>query len=97
MFKKASDKLKLMDKKFKREVKTYQLVLKHSRTPKLAKWLLGLALGYALMPFDLIPDFIPVFGYLDDAIILPGLVMLAYKVTPKDIIEECRREVEKGQ
>jgi uncharacterized membrane protein YkvA (DUF1232 family) len=68
----------------------YQLVLKDPRTPKLAKILLGLALGYALLPFDLIPDFIPVIGHLDDLIIVPILVILALKMIPQDVVDDCR-------
>ncbi len=62
----------------------------HPRTPKSAKTLLGLAIGYALLPFDLIPDFLPVIGHLDDAIIVPGLIYLALKRVPQEIIGECR-------
>jgi uncharacterized membrane protein YkvA (DUF1232 family) len=59
------------------EVKVYRLVLKDPRTPKVGKWFLGIALAYAISPIDLIPDFISVFGYLDDAIILPLLFFIA--------------------
>jgi len=60
------DQLKAIGRTLKHELKVYQLVLKDPRTPKLAKWLLGLAVGYTLLPFDLIPDFIPIIGHLDD-------------------------------
>ena len=68
----------------------YQLVLKDRRTPKLAKVLLGLAVGYALSPIDLIPDFLPVLGYLDDIVLVPALVLLALKLVPREVIEDCR-------
>ncbi len=49
-----------------------------------------MAIGYALLPFDLIPDFLPVIGHLDDAIIVPGLIYLALQRVPQEIIDECR-------
>ena len=87
------ESLKRISRTLKREVRVYQLVLKDSRTPLLAKVLLGLAVGYALMPFDIIPDFIPVIGHLDDLVIIPVLVILALKLTPKEVIEECRAKI----
>ncbi|MEO8419277.1 MAG: DUF1232 domain-containing protein [Methylophilaceae bacterium] len=54
--------------------------------------LLGLAIGYLLLPFDLIPDFIPVIGHLDDVVIVPGLIYLALKMIPHEIILECREK-----
>jgi uncharacterized membrane protein YkvA (DUF1232 family) len=78
---------------FRREIKVYQLVIQDSRVPKRAKWLLGLALAYAASPIDLIPDFIPVIGYLDDAVIVPALIWLAKRSIPKEVIEECRARI----
>jgi uncharacterized membrane protein YkvA (DUF1232 family) len=89
------DGLKKAADKIKREIKVYRLVLEDRRTPKLPKFLLGLAIGYFFMPLDLIPDFIPVIGYLDDIVIVPTLVFLALKFTPKKIVEDCRRKVMK--
>jgi uncharacterized membrane protein YkvA (DUF1232 family) len=87
------DRLKAAGRAFKRELRVYQFVLRDPCTPKLAKILLGLAIGYVLLPFDLIPDFIPVIGHLDDVIIVPGLVFLALKLIPAEIVAECRRQV----
>jgi len=85
--------LKDFSSTIKREIKFYQLVLADPRTPKMAKMLLGLALGYLLLPFDLIPDFIPVIGQLDDLIVIPVLVMLALKLIPRQVVTEKRLEV----
>ncbi|MFM2440735.1 MAG: hypothetical protein RLZZ349_462, partial [Pseudomonadota bacterium] len=62
-------KLKSFSKQLKQELAIYRLVLKHPKTPWLAKLFLGLAIAYLLLPFDLIPDFIPVLGQLDEIII----------------------------
>lgn len=80
-------------RQFRRELKVYRLVLSDPRTPRIPKILLALALGYAVLPFDVIPDFIPVIGHLDDAIIVPVLVILALKMIPSEIVEEHRRHV----
>ncbi len=87
-------KFKLFGRHIKRELKVYRLVLKDTRTPKLAKVILWVAVGYAFLPFDIIPDFIPVIGHLDDIIIVPGLIVLALKLVPKEIVEDCRKRVE---
>jgi len=84
------NKLKSVGRDMKTEIKAYQLVLKDSRTPKLPKFLLGLAVGYMLLPFDIIPDFIPIIGQLDDIIIVPFLVIMALNLIPQDVIDDCR-------
>jgi uncharacterized membrane protein YkvA (DUF1232 family) len=87
-------KLKSISAKIKREIKVYQLVQKDSRTPRLAKILLWIAVGYTLLPFDIIPDFIPILGQLDDIIIIPALIILALKMIPKEVVEEYRAKVD---
>jgi len=85
-----STRLKAVGRNLKREIQVYRLVLKDHRTPRLAKILLGFAVGYAILPFDIISDFIPVIGQLDDLIIVPALIIVALKLIPKEVVEECR-------
>lgn len=61
-----------------------------ARCPRMARWMLAAAVAYALSPIDLIPDFIPVLGQLDDLLILPLLVWLAIRMMPKSLIAEHR-------
>ena len=87
------DNLKALGRKLKQELRVYRLVLRDVRTPKPAKVLLWLATGYTLLPFDIIPDFIPVVGHLDDMIIVPALLLLALKLIPDEVVEDCRNRV----
>jgi uncharacterized membrane protein YkvA (DUF1232 family) len=80
-------------KSFNRELAVYQRVLADPRTPVSAKICLGLAIAYLCMPFDLIPDFIPVLGHLDDAVIVPALVYAALRLIPRDLVAEHRANV----
>ncbi len=63
---------------------------RHPRTPRAAKRLLWLALGYAASPIDLIPDWIPVLGHIDDLIVVPTLLWFAWRLIPEDVRDECR-------
>jgi uncharacterized membrane protein YkvA (DUF1232 family) len=87
------DRVQAAGQMLKRELKVYQLIGKDPRTPKPAKWLLGLAVGYTLLPFDLIPDFIPLIGHLDDVLIVPLLVFVALKLVPAEVVTDCRAKV----
>lgn len=69
-------------------------LFKHPQTPRSAKLVAILVLGYALSPIDLIPDFIPVLGQLDDLVLVPLGVALAVKLTPKPLWEARMREAE---
>ncbi|KQB56683.1 MULTISPECIES: YkvA family protein [Acidovorax] len=77
-------------KKLKRDGVTLWFVCKHPGTPWYAKALGVFVVAYALSPLDLIPDFIPVLGYVDDVLLLPGLIWLAIWLTPAQILAECR-------
>ncbi len=79
-------------KKLKTDIPAIYLALKDKNTPIIAKVFAGITAAYALSPIDLIPDFIPVLGYLDDIIILPALVALTLKFIPADIIEKSRQQ-----
>jgi len=87
---KLIERARTIIKRFSQEIAFYRLVLKHPRTPRTARFFLGLAIVYAVSPIDLIPDFIPVIGHLDDVIVLPVLIWLAIRLIPKDVIAECR-------
>ncbi len=85
---------KIKSRQLRSQVYTLYLASKHPRTPWYAKVLAGLIIGYVLSPIDLIPDFIPVVGYLDDLILVPLGVALLIKIIPRDILEECRVKAE---
>ncbi len=89
------EKLKSAAAKIKREVYVYKLVIKDKRTPGVAKIALGFAIAYAVSPIDIIPDFIPILGYMDDALVSLALVHVAKKLVPKYIIEDCRKRAGK--
>ena len=71
---------------------TYALYLasKDPRVPTLAKIVIGVVVAYALSPIDLIPDFIPVIGYLDDLLLLPLGIWLAIRLMPQIVWKECQ-------
>ena len=73
-------------------VATLFIAMRNKETPWYAKLAAGLAVAYALSPVDLVPDFIPVIGYLDDLIILPILIAIAIKLTPEHILEGSKKE-----
>ena len=81
-------------KRIKANIPAVFLALKDTRTPFPAKLLAAVTIGYALSPIDLIPDFIPVLGYLDDVILLPALIALTMKLIPEEVWEECKEKSE---
>lgn len=85
-------KLKERARQLKTDIPAVFLALKHRATPMLAKILACITIGYALSPIDLIPDFIPVLGYLDDVLLLPALIALTVRLIPADVMTECRNK-----
>ena len=82
--------LKHRAKQLKAETYALFLASRHPKTPWYAKFLATGILAYALSPIDLIPDFIPILGYLDDFILIPLGIALAIKMIPPEVLEECR-------
>lgn len=86
--------LKDRAKKIKTDIPAVFIALKKKETPLLPKIIAGITVGYALSPIDIIPDFIPILGYLDDLIILPALIALTIRLLPEDILKQSRLEAE---
>lgn len=84
------EKWKQRAKKFKIEIYAIYLAYKDPRVPWYARIFAACVVGYAFSPIDLIPDPIPILGYLDDLILIPLGVMLALKMIPKEVMTECR-------
>jgi len=76
----------------KQETFTLVVACRHPRVPWYAKALALLVVGYALSPIDLIPDFIPVLGYLDDLVLIPLGFLLVIRLIPAEVLAECRRQ-----
>ncbi|WP_419025429.1 YkvA family protein [Emergencia sp.] len=83
--------LKENAKKLKQDIPTVFLALKDKDTPVAAKVVAAVTVAYALSPIDLIPDFIPVLGYLDDLVLLPALTALTIKLIPRQVWEQNRK------
>ena len=82
-------------KRLKSETYTLFLAYKDPKTPWYAKVVVAGIVAYALSPIDLIPDFIPVLGLLDDFILIPVGITIAIKMIPAEVLRECRRKAEK--
>jgi uncharacterized membrane protein YkvA (DUF1232 family) len=83
------DRLKVRARALKTEVLAVYLAARDPRTPWYARGLALLIVAYALSPIDLIPDFVPVLGYLDDLILIPGGIWLAIRMIPPDVLAEA--------
>ncbi|MBI1862849.1 DUF1232 domain-containing protein [Candidatus Microgenomates bacterium] len=84
------DKLNRVYGKYKKELRLYWHVVTDHRTPRITKFFLGSAIAYALSPIDIIPDFIPFLGHLDDMILLPFLIWIGMRFVPKDVLRDYR-------
>ena len=78
----------------KREALALYYAARDPRTPWYAKLIAGAIVAYALSPIDLIPDFIPVLGLLDELLLLPGAIWLALRLVPERVLEESRRRAD---
>ena len=87
-------KLKQRAKQLTADIPAVFLATKDKQTPLLAKNLAAIAVAYALSPIDLIPDFIPVIGYLDDVLLLPILIVAAVKLIPEPVWTDCKQRAE---
>jgi uncharacterized membrane protein YkvA (DUF1232 family) len=88
--------LKQRARSLKRETFALYLAARHPETPWYAKLLVGGIVAYALSPIDLIPDFVPILGYLDDVILIPVGISLAIKMIPPPVLNECRARAEEA-
>ena len=87
-------KIKQWARILKRDGVTLWFAYRDPATPWFAKALCWFVVAYALSPIDLIPDFIPVLGYLDDLVLLPGLIWLALRLVPRGVAERSRQEAD---
>jgi uncharacterized membrane protein YkvA (DUF1232 family) len=78
----------------KRESLALYYAARDARTPWYAKVLAGAIVAYALSPIDLIPDFVPVLGYLDELLLLPAAIWLALRLVPEPVLADARRRAE---
>lgn len=77
-------------RRLRRDAVTLWFALRHPQTPWFAKAMAFAVVAYALSPIDLVPDFIPLLGYLDDLLLLPGLIWLSVKLVPPLVLVQCR-------
>ena len=89
------NKIKNRARRLKAETVVLYLAARDPRTPWHAKLLVAGIVAYALSPIDLIPDFIPILGYLDDLVLIPAGLYLAIKLVPDGVLIDCRAQAKK--
>lgn len=87
-------KIKNWAKQLKQQVLVLYLAYKDPRVPIFAKVFISIVVAYAFSPIDLIPDFIPILGYLDDIILIPLGIYFALKLLPKHVLEDCTNQAQ---
>src|SRR4051794_6302514 len=87
-------KMKVWARGLKRQIFILYNAYKDPRTPWYAKFFAACVVAYAFSPIDLIPDFIPILGYLDDVILLPMGILFALKMIPKNVLSDCEAKAE---
>ena len=88
------DTLRRRARQLKRDTFALYLACRDPRTPWLAKVIAGIVVAYALSPIDLVPDFVPILGYLDDLLIVPAGLAFALKLIPEPVMIECRERAQ---
>lgn len=91
---KAIESVKVWARRVKRDGVTLWFAYRHPDTPAVVKVLRGVVVAYALSPIDLIPDFIPVLGYLDEVLLLPAMIWLAIKTLPPPVLDASRQQAD---
>jgi uncharacterized membrane protein YkvA (DUF1232 family) len=91
----AQSRLQGFVERLKRDALTLWFAYRHPRAPWSARLLGAFVVAYALSPIDLIPDFIPLIGYLDDVVLLTGLIWLALRLLPEVVIEDSRARADR--
>lgn len=91
---KFTGSLRTWAKRIKLDAVMLWFARRHTDTPFLTKALCVFTVAYALSPIDLIPEFVPVLGYVDDVLLLPSLIWLAVRLLPAHVIQECRAQAE---
>ncbi len=76
-----------------RQLRLARALLEHAQTPRASKWLLAAALAYAATPIDLVPDWLPVVGHVDDFVVVGLLFWMAWRLVPADVVTECRAQI----
>ncbi|MEB2630760.1 DUF1232 domain-containing protein [Peribacillus frigoritolerans] len=88
------DKIKTWARSLKRQIFILYFACKDERVPWHAKVFTACVVAYAFSPIDIIPDFIPILGYLDDVILVPIGIMIALKMIPKSVLTDCEGKAE---